>query len=85
MPILINRPKPARVFEAEIVSRQCKLETYVKKAVEAIKVNEEIITYCSPDSTYAVTRGNRTFHAICHGLRRLIDQIVSAELYFSFR
>ena len=56
MPILIKRPKPASVFEAELVSRQCKLETYIKKAVKAIKVNEEIITYCSPDSTYAVTK-----------------------------
>ena len=29
--------------------------------------------------------GNRTFNAICHGLRRLINQIVSVGDYFSIR
>lgn len=56
MPILVKRPKPVSVFEAELVSRLCKLQPYIKKPVKAIKVNEEIVAYCSPDSTYAVTK-----------------------------
>ena len=40
----------------EIVGRGCALQKYKPIAVPAIDVQEEIIAYASPDSTYAVTK-----------------------------
>src|SRR5215813_5615758 len=39
------------------VSRNCELEHYDKiESIPAVDVDQEIIAYCSPDSTYAVTK-----------------------------
>jgi phosphatidylserine/phosphatidylglycerophosphate/cardiolipin synthase-like enzyme len=43
-------------FTIELVGRNCRLEDYKKIKVPPVDVAEEIIAYCSPDSTYAVTR-----------------------------
>jgi CMP-2-keto-3-deoxyoctulosonic acid synthetase len=54
-----KRVEPARsgvVFSLEMVSRGCKLEDYDKVKVPAVDVDQEIIAYCSPDSTFAVTK-----------------------------
>ena len=56
MPIIVKMPATSVVFEAQIVPRACQLKDYKKKPVKEVTVNEEIITYCSPDSTYAVTK-----------------------------
>lgn len=39
-----------------MVGRQCKLEKYTKKKVDALTIRSEIIAYASPDSTFAVTK-----------------------------
>jgi phosphatidylserine/phosphatidylglycerophosphate/cardiolipin synthase-like enzyme len=44
------------IFLPEMVGRNCHLEKYKKVAVPAVDVDQEIIAYCSPDSTYAVTK-----------------------------
>ncbi len=53
-----NRVEPARsdIFLPEMVGRNCALEDYEKVKVPAVDVDQEIIAYCSPDSTYAVTK-----------------------------
>ena len=43
-------------FTIELVGRNCRLENYKKIKVPPVDVDEEVIAYCSPDSTYAVTR-----------------------------
>jgi phosphatidylserine/phosphatidylglycerophosphate/cardiolipin synthase-like enzyme len=50
--------EPARteIFMPEMVPRNCGLEDYTAIDVPNIDVDQEIIAYCSPDSTYAVTR-----------------------------
>ena len=48
--------RPDEVFVPEMVPRNCTLEHYDPVNVPAVDVNEEIIAYCSPDSTYAVTK-----------------------------
>jgi phosphatidylserine/phosphatidylglycerophosphate/cardiolipin synthase-like enzyme len=50
--------KPVRtdVFMPEMVPRNCSLEDYKKVKVPAVDVDQEIIAYCSPDSTFAVTK-----------------------------
>ena len=49
-------PKTTDVFLPEMVARNCHLEEYEKVDVPDVDVNQEIIAYCSPDSTYAVTK-----------------------------
>jgi phosphatidylserine/phosphatidylglycerophosphate/cardiolipin synthase-like enzyme len=44
------------IFVPELVGRNCHLERYTKVKVPDVDVDEEIIAYCSPDSTYAVTK-----------------------------
>lgn len=44
------------VAKLEMVPRSCALEEYKKKKVPTFDVKSDIITYASPDSTYAVTR-----------------------------
>jgi phosphatidylserine/phosphatidylglycerophosphate/cardiolipin synthase-like enzyme len=53
-----NRVEPARpgIFMPEMVGRSCALEDYQKVRVPAVDVDQEIIAYCSPDSTFAVTK-----------------------------
>lgn len=53
-----NHVAPVRtdIFLPEMVPRSCHLETYKKVKVPPVDVNQEIIAYCSPDSTFAVTR-----------------------------
>jgi len=41
---------------AEMVPRQCALEPYTKIQVPSFKISGRIISFASPDSTYAVTR-----------------------------
>jgi len=43
-------------FELEMVPRNCRRKDYKKKKVPPVVVDEEIIAYASPDSTYAVTK-----------------------------
>jgi phosphatidylserine/phosphatidylglycerophosphate/cardiolipin synthase-like enzyme len=50
------RSTAAEEFSIEVVPRNCTLEDYEKVKVPSVDVDAEIITYCSPDSTYAVTR-----------------------------
>lgn len=52
---------PAAAFELEAVPRNCRLEQYERIPVPEFTVDQEIIAYCSPDSTYAVTK--RLFEA----------------------
>src|SRR5262249_50422564 len=40
----------------ELVPRNCTLEEYEKVAVPPVNVTSEVIAYCSPDSTFAVTK-----------------------------
>jgi phosphatidylserine/phosphatidylglycerophosphate/cardiolipin synthase-like enzyme len=49
-------PKTTDAFIPEMVGRNCHLEDYEKVDVSDVDVNQEIIAYCSPDSTYAVTK-----------------------------
>jgi len=53
-----NHVEPARsdIFLPEMVGRNCRLEDYKKVEVPAVDVDQEIIAYCSPDSTFAVTK-----------------------------
>jgi phosphatidylserine/phosphatidylglycerophosphate/cardiolipin synthase-like enzyme len=50
--------KPARtdVFMPEMVGRNCALEDYKKVKVLPVDVDQEIIAFCSPDSTFAATK-----------------------------
>src|SRR3954454_20339508 len=41
---------------ARAVNRMCELDSYQKKAISDVTVRADIIAYCSPDSTYAVTK-----------------------------
>ena len=43
-------------FTLEMVPRNCRLEQYDAIKVLSFKVDGEVIAYCSPDSTYAVTK-----------------------------
>lgn len=60
MPAFVLRPGAAPeslVGEPTIEAfRGCQLEDYEKKKIPAFNVDEEIIAYASPDSTYAVTK-----------------------------
>jgi phosphatidylserine/phosphatidylglycerophosphate/cardiolipin synthase-like enzyme len=49
-------PRTTDIFLPEMVGRNCRLEEYDKVKVPAVDVNQEIVAYCSPDSTYAVTK-----------------------------
>jgi phosphatidylserine/phosphatidylglycerophosphate/cardiolipin synthase-like enzyme len=49
-------PVSAEAFMPELVPRNCTLQTYNPVKVPAVDVDQEIIAYCSPDSTYAVTK-----------------------------
>jgi len=49
-------PRTTEVFLPEMVPRNCHLEDYNKVKVPGVSVDQEIIAYCSPDSTYAVTK-----------------------------
>ena len=46
----------AGVFLPEMVARNCALEQYTPVNVPDFDVEDEIIAYCSPDSTYAVAK-----------------------------
>ena len=50
-----TRPTPP-IFAAEMVGRNCTLRPYEKRKIPKVSVNEEIIAYASPDSTFAVTK-----------------------------
>lgn len=50
------QPPMSEVFLPEAVGRTCRLEAYNKVPVPPIDVGQEIVAYCSPDSTYAVTK-----------------------------
>lgn len=50
-----TRPTPP-VFAAEMVGRNCALQPYEKRRIPKVSVDEEIIAYASPDSTFAVTK-----------------------------
>jgi phosphatidylserine/phosphatidylglycerophosphate/cardiolipin synthase-like enzyme len=57
-----DRATPEEVAAAiavpEILPRNCRLKPYAKlKTVPAIDVDDEIVAYASPDSTFAVTKG----------------------------
>jgi phosphatidylserine/phosphatidylglycerophosphate/cardiolipin synthase-like enzyme len=39
-----------------LVGRSCTLEPYTKRDVPAVRIRSEVITYTSPDSTFAVTK-----------------------------
>src|SRR5262245_44822374 len=49
-------PRTTETFLPEMVGRSCHLELYKKVKVPAVDVDQEIIAYCSPDSTYAATK-----------------------------
>lgn len=44
------------LFMPEMVPRNCKLEEYQQRKVSAVEVDDQVLAYCSPDSTYAVTK-----------------------------
>jgi phosphatidylserine/phosphatidylglycerophosphate/cardiolipin synthase-like enzyme len=44
------------IFIPEMVGRNCRLSAYKKVKVPAFTVDDEIVAYCSPDSTYSVTK-----------------------------
>lgn len=50
------QPPMNEVFLPEMVGRNCRLEQYNKVPVPPVDVDQQIIAYCSPDSTYAVTK-----------------------------
>ena len=50
------RPARTDVFMPEMVPRNCHLEDYKKVKVPPVEVNQEIVAFCSPDSTYAATK-----------------------------
>jgi len=50
------RPARTEVFMPEMVGRNCRLEDYEKVKVPAVDVDQEIIAFCSPDSTFAATK-----------------------------
>lgn len=43
-------------YRIELVPRNCTLRQYTKKTIDTVRVDEEIIAYASPDSTYHVTK-----------------------------
>ncbi len=49
-------PRMTDIFLPELVPRNCRLENYNDVAVPAVNVDDKIIAYCSPDSTYALTK-----------------------------
>jgi phosphatidylserine/phosphatidylglycerophosphate/cardiolipin synthase-like enzyme len=49
-------PVRTEVFMPEMVPRNCHLEPYHPVKVPIIDVDQDIIAYCSPDSTFAVTK-----------------------------
>src|SRR5205807_772367 len=51
-----RQPPAADDFTLEMVPRNCRLERYSAVDVPSFTVDEEIIAYCSPESTYAVTK-----------------------------
>src|SRR5947207_3249164 len=53
-----NRLEPpiTDIFIPELVPRNCILAHYAKVKVPEVAVDAEIIAYCSPDSTFAVTK-----------------------------
>jgi phosphatidylserine/phosphatidylglycerophosphate/cardiolipin synthase-like enzyme len=51
-----REPRADNGFMPELVGRSCRLEEYEKVKVPDVDVDQEIIAYCSPDSTYAVTK-----------------------------
>lgn len=53
-----HRLAPIRdeVFMPEMVPRNCTLEHYKKVKVPPVDIDQDIIAYCSPDSTFAVTK-----------------------------
>src|SRR5262249_1849645 len=56
-PVGQHRPLPKdEIFLPEMVGRNCHLQHYKKVPVPAVDIDQEIIAYCSPDSTYAVTK-----------------------------
>ena len=67
MPILVPKPKSGTTVATaealgqdiavpEMVPRNCRLRTYQKKTVRSLDIDDEVIAYASPDSTYAVTK-----------------------------
>jgi phosphatidylserine/phosphatidylglycerophosphate/cardiolipin synthase-like enzyme len=56
-PVANRPPLPTdEIFVPEMVGRNCHLETYTKVKVPSVSISQEVIAYCSPDSTYAVTK-----------------------------
>lgn len=56
-PVGHHKPLPKdEIFLPEMVGRNCHLQNYKKVPVPAVDVDQEIIAYCSPDSTYSVTK-----------------------------
>jgi phosphatidylserine/phosphatidylglycerophosphate/cardiolipin synthase-like enzyme len=53
-----DRVEPVRteIFMPEMVGRNCHLEEYEKVKVPPVDVDQEIIAFCSPDSTFAATK-----------------------------
>jgi phosphatidylserine/phosphatidylglycerophosphate/cardiolipin synthase-like enzyme len=49
-------PITTEVFMPEMVPRNCRLQHYDPVRVPVISVDQEIIAYCSPDSTFSVTK-----------------------------
>src|SRR5262245_18039894 len=49
-------PRATEIFVPELVPRNSTLEEYEKVAVPPVNVTSEVIAYCSPDSTFAVTK-----------------------------
>lgn len=49
-------PVRTEIFMPEMVPRNCHLKEHEKVRVPAFDVDQEIIAYCSPDSTFAVTK-----------------------------
>jgi phosphatidylserine/phosphatidylglycerophosphate/cardiolipin synthase-like enzyme len=60
-PESVQRPGQRKVpaaqgFVLEMVPRNCELEEYARVDVPDFDVDQDIIAYCSPDSTFAVTK-----------------------------
>jgi len=56
-PVGEHQPLPKdEIFLPEAIFRNCNLQKYKKVPAPALDVDQEIIAYCSPDSTYAVTK-----------------------------
>ncbi|MFN0192560.1 MAG: phospholipase D-like domain-containing protein [Aestuariivirga sp.] len=58
MPIAVPRLSMSKTppIAAAMVARNCELRDYAKVPVPPVKVKQQVIAYCSPDSTYAVTK-----------------------------